>query len=76
MGVAAADDPRVGARHPLGDRRWVEVLVEALRLRAGRRMGHEHEVVADADAALGRQAAQPREVLVLERVVRPLGGGA
>ena len=54
----------------------VERLVEAGRLRARRGVADEdHRAVVGAQAALGRQAAQPVDAVVAERVVGPFGGG-
>ena len=60
-------------RDALEDDRRVERLVEALRLRAGRGVHGEDQRVVDAQPPLGRQAAQPLDLVVAELVVGPLG---
>ena len=76
MGVAAADQPGVGPRKPLDRDGRIEILVEAVRLRAGRGVGDEEHRVIDPQAPFGGQATQPRETLIPDRLVGPLRCGA
>ena len=73
--MAAGDDPRVGPAGALDDDVRIELPVEPGGLRAGRGVADEdHRPVLGAQPALGGQAAQPRDPLVAELVVGPLGG--
>src|ERR1035437_9645443 len=72
--VAANDHPGVGSADAVHGNDRIEVRPQAVRERARRSVAEEDQVIADAQAALRREASQIVDAVVADLVARPFGG--